>query len=288
MDGNCKPKWKAGGAWEGQLDVLLGVTRKGDPQSQQTPASQTFDLGGAKLPLRDFPFRPDSSVVAQSAAQIGDAPIFLLRSHGKGRVVFLNFTFPNADHPDAVPFCRDLLAALQVTPRCHLTESKGYLARRFVQGALELVGVARERKNAPDTALQLAQPAYVYDVRAGKALGKLTSVALPAGGPSVRVLALLPTPAKAPTVAAPAAAARGSVTQLALTLPGAGAGRLLRLQALRPDGAEAMPYRAYVTMPGPQATARLPWAYSDPAGAWTVRVTDVATGQSGSCKISLR
>ena len=288
MDGNCKPKWKVGGAWEGQLDALLGVTRKGDPQSQQTPASQTLDLGGAKLPLRDFPFRPDSSVVAQSTAQIGDAPIFLLRSHGQGRVVFLNFTFPNAEHPDAVPFCRDLLATLQVAPRCHLTESKGYLARRFAQGGLELIGVAREGKNAPDTTLQLAQPAYVYDVRAGKALGKLTSVALSAGGPPVRVFALLPTPAKAPTVASPAAAARGRATNLALTLPGAAAGRLLRLQALRPDGAEAMPYRAYVTMPGTQTTARLPWAYSDPPGAWTVRVTDVATGQSGSCKISLR
>jgi len=263
------------------------VTRQGNPQSQQTSASQTFDFAGAKLPLRDFPFRPDSSVVAESSARIGETPIFLLRSHGKGRVVFLNFTFPNAEHPDAVAFCRDLLAALQITPRCHLTESKGYLARRFTHGALELIGVAREGKNAPATTLQLAQPAYVYDVRAGKALGKLTSVKLLTDGPAVRVFALLADPAKAPTVAAAAVATRGSATKVTLTLPGPAAGRILRLQALQPNGAEAMPYRAYVTMAGGPAVAMLPWAHSDPAGGWTIRAADVATGQSGSCKINV-
>jgi len=288
MDGDCKPKWKTGAAWEGQLDALLGVTRQGDPQSKLTSGSQTFDCAGAKLPLRVFPFRPDSSVVAESPAQVGDTPVFLLRSHGQGRVVFLNFTFPNAEHPDAVAFCRDLLAALQITPRFHLSESKGYLARRFSNGALDLIGVAREGKNAPDTTLQLAQPTYVYDVRAGKSLGKLTSVKLPTSGPTVRIFALLAAPAQAPTVTAAAVASRGSATKLALGLPGSSAGRLLRLQALQPDGTEAMPYRHYVTMSAPQAVAMLPWAYTDPAGDWTIRATDVATGLSGTCKINVR
>lgn len=287
MDGNCKPRWKTGAAWEGQLDALLGVTRSGEPRSKSTSGSHTFEIGAAKLPLRDFPFRPDASVVAESSTRIDETPLFLLRSHGKGRVILLNFTFPNPEHPDAVPFMRDLLAAVQVMPEYHLTESKGYLSRRFQNGSLQLIGVSREGLAAPDTVVKLARPAYVYDVRAGKALGKVDTIPVAAKGQQPRLFALLAAPAKAPVVTATPAASRGSATKLAIALPG-GAGRILRVQAMRPDGNEAMAYRSYPTVKGEQVATMLPWAWNDPAGAWAVRVTDVATGQSSVARVTVK
>ena len=67
----------------------------------------------------------------------------------------------------------------------------------------------------------------VYDVRAGKSLGKIGSVNLPASGPTVRIFALLDAPAKPPVVAAAPTAARGTASKLTITLPNA-AGRILR------------------------------------------------------------
>lgn len=291
MDGNCKPLWKAGPQWQGQLDDLLGITRNGEPKTKPVTSNLSLRLGSSTLPLNDFAVRADQSVVGQGVATVENTPVFLGGASGKGKVVFLNFPFPNPEHPDAVNFLRALLAELGLKPMAALTDSRGYLMRRFRNGALQLVGVVRETETAQAPALKLARPAYVYDTRSGKLLGKTDTIALLTTGPKNRVFAILPQAAGAPTIQAPAAAQRGMAITLKINFAAAGgdpAGRILRLQALRPDGAEAMAYRSYLTMQGEQAATMLPWAWNDPAGRWTLRVTDVATGQSAAAKVTVR
>ena len=294
MNGVCRPLWKSASGdpreWHGQLDDVLGIRREGAPSAKSQTTNLSFPLGKAKLTLNEFPFRTDASVVADSQVKVDGVPVFLTRSQGKGKVIFLNFPFPNPEHPDGARFLRDLLGAVDFHPESWLTDSRGYLCRRFVNDGLTLIGVAREAETARDTALKLAASAYVYDTRAGKLLGKLDSVSLPRGTPDNRVFALLPQPASPPTIACPKSVARGQRTTIQLGLPKAGAppaGRILRLQVLRPDGTEATPCRQYVVLDKPTATADLTWAFNDLPGAWTVKVTDVATGLSVSAKVTV-
>jgi hypothetical protein len=291
MDGNCKALWKGGPQWQGQLDDLLGITRQGDPQTKSATASLSVKVGSSALSLKDFAVRADRSVVGAGAAAVEGAPVLLACSAGKGKVVFLNFPFPNPEHPDAVGFLRSLLAEMGVKPAAELTDSRGYLMRRFRNGALQLIGVVREAETAQDTALKLARPAVVYDTRAGKLLGKVDTIALPTSGPKNRVFAILPQQAGAVVVQAPAAAQRGQAVTVKISFAAAGAdpaGRILRLQALQPNGQEAMAYRMYLTLKTADVAHSLPWAYNDAPGGWTVKVTDVATGASGSAKIAVR
>jgi hypothetical protein len=295
MTGVCRPLWKSADGdlkdWRGQLDSLLGVTRSGSPVSKSVTTNLSLDFGKTKLALSDFPVRADSSVVGQGATQTEGAPIFLTRTLGKGRVVFLNFPFPNPEHPDAIPFLRGLLAELGTQPVSYLTDSRGYTCRRFLNGGLTLIGVAREGTTARDTTLKLATPAFVYDVRAGKCLGKTASVDLPTSGPANRLFALLPAPASAPTPKVEPSAKRGQSSELKITFdkPGAApAGRWLRVQALSPHGTEDSAYRSYVVLKSGTATAAIPWALSDIPGAWTIRVTDVATGLSSQAPVKLQ
>ncbi|MGE5532436.1 MAG: hypothetical protein ACM3VW_10005, partial [Bacteroidota bacterium] len=295
MTGVCRPLWKSADGdlkeWRGQLDTLLGVTRSGAPVSKSVTTNLSLDFGKTKLALGDFPVRADSSVVGQGASQTEGAPIFLLRTVGKGRVVFLNFPFPNPEHPDAVPFLRGLLAEVGTQPVAYLTDSRGYTCRRFLNGGLTLIGIAREGSTARDTTLKLATPAFVHDVRTGKCLGKLSSLDLPVSGPANRIFALLPAAASAPTLKVEPDAKRGQPSTLSISLDKAGAaptGRWLRLQALAPDGKEDTAYRSYLVLKSNTATATIPWALNDAPGAWSIRVTDVATGLSAVAPIKLQ
>lgn len=295
MTGVCRPLWKSPGGdlkeWRGQLDGLLGITRSGPPTSKSVTTNLSLDFGQTKLALSDFPVRADASVVGEGSGKVEGTPIFLTRTVGKGRVVLLNFTFPNPEHPEAVGFLQGLLAEVGVQPQSWLTDSRGYICRRFVSGGLTLIGVARDAATARDTTLKLAAPAYAYDTRAGKLLGKLSSLDLPKSGPENRLFALLPAVASAPTLTASATATRGQASEIKITFGQAGAapaGRWLRVQAIAPGGAEDAAYRSYEVLKQPTATVSIPWALNDAAGAWTVRVTDVATGLAATTKVAVK
>lgn len=293
MDGHCRPLWKKEGAWSGQLDSLFGLTRNGEPRPTNAAATCGVTWKSSRLALQDLPVRLDASVVATTAAmaRFGDVPALLMQAVGKGQVGLLNFTFPSPEDPQTAPFLQGLLAAYGVKPASWLTDSKGYSVRRFNRGALALIGVVRQAETVGDTELRLARAGYVYDVRRGKLLGKTDHVAISRQDPAARLYAVLDQRAGAVSLAPPKAAVRGQAMALPVRLVGTQdqvAGRLIRLQVFRPDGSEARPYRAYLTLRGPQAQATVPWALNDPAGAWTLRVTDVATGLTASAKVAVK
>lgn len=296
LTGVCRPLFRSAAGdlpqWRGQLDGLFGLTRNGAPQSKSITADLTFHFrGSSDHALFKFPYRLDTSVVGTGELSLEGLPVYLKRAHGKGEAILLNFTFPSPEHPGGPLLLAGLLGDAGVTGGACLGTSRGYTCRRFTSGALTLVGVCREAATARDTTLLLGEPRYVYDVRAAKLIGKLRHLELPATGPANRVFALLPARAAPPVVKAPPAAARGEKTVVQVSFEKAGAapeGRWLRRQVLRPDGTEAAAYRDYLVLEKSTAQTTVPWAYNDPPGAWTVRVTDVATGLAAAVKVTLK
>ena len=53
---------------------------------------------------------------------------------------------------------------------------------------------------------------------------------------------------------------------------------LLRVNVIAPDGREVTALRRLVKIYGGQGEVRLPVAFNDPVGKWTVQVKDTATG----------
>ncbi|MBM3472901.1 MAG: hypothetical protein FJX75_06505 [Armatimonadetes bacterium] len=294
LDGHCRPLWvNARGAWRGQLDDLFGLTRSSEPKPVSATGAVSATFEGHTLQLADFPFRLDASLSGTPGAlgQVGEQPVFIGRSVGRGRAILLNFPFPTPEHPQGVGLVRGLLGAAGLTPACKLTDAKGYFFRRFRQGDLTLIGVVRLTETAGDTTLKLAERAYLYDVRAGKALGKADAVSLARKDPAVRLFAALPAAVGKVTVQAPAEAKRGETVAVRVRLDSGAAkpaGRLLRVQALRPNGEECLVYRAFLTLTTNETEARVPFALNDPGGAWTIVATDVATGAGGKGTVTVR
>jgi hypothetical protein len=287
MDGHCKPLWGEG-KWNGQLDDLLGITRTGELKLKQATANVTV----GNVSLADFPFRLDASLASQRAStSVDGVPMFVVNKVGKGSAVFMNFPFPNPEHPQGTVFMKMLLANTGMKPSCELLNGKGYAFRRFRNGDLTLIGVVRESEIAGNATLKLSQPAYVYDVRAGKLLGKVASVSISKDGQRARLFAVLPAPTQRLTVQVNKQFRRGDVVRARLRLETGSVkptGRIVRVKLLRPDGVEAMTYRSYLTLQGAEAEVVIPFAFNDPVGTWTLITTDVATGVSRKVSFALQ
>jgi hypothetical protein len=292
LDGHCRPLWMDG-AWRGQLDDLFGLSRTGEPKPVSVTGALSAQVEGHAAELADFPFRMDGSLSNAEGAlgKIEDTPVVFARRVGQGRAVLLNFPFPTPEHPQGQGLVRSLLAGAGLAPAFELSPARGYLFRRFRNSDLALIGVIRTADTAADTVLRLAEAAHVYDVRTGKALGKTTSVALPHTGPQVRLLAMLPSGTAKVTVQAPAQARRGEMAPVKVRLDAgaaAPAGRVLRVQALAPDGQERLVYRAFVMLTEAEGNTAVPFALNDAAGTWSVVATDVATGATGRAAVAVK
>jgi len=293
MDGHCKPLWRGaeGGAWSGQLDGLFGIARTGAPAQKRVEGGLSVRFGEDELSLSQFPFQMDASVgtAKQGAlARVDAIPLFITNAVGRGRAVFLNFPFPNPQHPDGPKFMTALLRGVGLKQYCELLNGDGYFFRRFQNGALTLVGVLRQTQAAGDAVLKLAQPDYVYDVRAGKLLGKVASVKISRDGQRARLFSVLTSPTEKLTVDVGHKCRRGEIAGARLRISTGGVdarGRMVRVQLFGPRNVEALPYRSYVTLSGNQAELTVPLALSDAPGTWTLVATDVATGVSARASL---
>lgn len=287
MDGHCQPLWREG-KWNGQLDDLLGITRTGEPKLKQATANVTV----SNVSLADFPFRLDASVASQRATtSVDGVPLCVVNKVGKGSAVFMNFPFPNPEHPQGTVLMKMLLANIGMKPSCELLNGKGYVFRRFRNGDLTLIGVVRESETVGDATLKLSQPAHVYDVRAGKLLGKVAAVSLSKDGQRAQLFSVLPAPTQRLSVQVGKRFRRGDVVRARLRLETGSVkptGRIVRVKWLRPDGVEAMTYRSYVPLQGAEAEVVIPLAFNDPVGTWTLITTDVATGVSRKVSFALQ
>lgn len=133
--------------------------------------------------------------------------------------------------------------------------------------------------------------AHIYEALSGKYLGFGGSVEITLTDYTLRIFSLLPYRVETMALEAPAeAAAGGDVTLSAkLTTSGGDAdAHWFRVDVIGPDGRAREAYCANVEAPGGRAGIRIPLALNDSAGAWRVRVQDVATGVAAERTVNVR
>src|SRR5258705_12205434 len=134
--------------------------------------------------------------------------------------------------------------------------------------------------------IKLPKKSYVTDVRSGKRLGytDVVQTSLIVGDAAVLSLSQAEN-----TIAlkGPLSASRGE--HVAFTLSSSVAGpRLIRCHVFGPDGLMLPGYARNVRFDNSGATFVLPSALNDPAGAYTIRATDVVTGATAEIKVTLK
>ena len=224
-----------------------------------------------------------------------------VRRVGKGLTVYLGcnpiawkFLVQNGEEAAAR---RDLLALLAqggVTPRFRAETADGTPVAsveytRFTRDGATYLGVekkpvARERYPLA-AAVKLAEPAWVYDVRAGKALGRLSAIPATFEGFDTMLYALLPYEVKGLALEAPASVARGGELKATARIVAPDAAKrtthLLRFDLVPKGGytfERTKPIRPqFVDAKDGVGTATFAIAY-DEADGYTLEVTDVATG----------
>jgi hypothetical protein len=236
----------------------------------------------------------DPSVRAENAFVLADlegAPVFIGRTVGRGRAILLNFNLGQAigsaaDPQSALRFVEALLATAHVAPRFRVEPPGVWEVRALQYGDATLVGLLREMPGS--AALVLPEPAEAYDVRAGKGLGRLSSISLSADDArDVLVFALLKAAPEGMALdvsdAAPGGAAEGK-----LSLKGGPSGSIVRLRVRDPAGNEVRVLRRYLRCEQGQAAFEIPIAFNDQPGRWVVSAADVATGISRETTFRVR
>ena len=304
FDGRCKPRER------GVLDDLFGVT--GPVRQKAVRAAMTVEL-----PQKDKPLKldwPDAIVDpgtrldgAQAFGAAGETPVWIVREHGDGRALLLNFAmsqFPTrqvarglthqasyeATPPAVWQAFRNLFGEAGVNPVINLRKVKGpgtgpgnVRVQRWRNGDMQLVSVFRE--TGPVLAAHFIMGSgtnWVYDLRNDMALGRIDGGWF--GGDFVMdvipsratFFALLPCELPRPVVElASSQTARGQVAVLRLSVPEAAGLHALRLSAARPDGAPADYWEQVVIVGREPKEIALPVAYNDPPGIYNLTVRDL-------------
>ncbi len=121
----------------------------------------------------------------------------------------------------------------------------------------------------------------VYNIRAGKHLGRAASDTATLDPVAPLCYALLPYRVTGVEVDLPSAGKPGQIVPVKLALKASGgrmARHVLRVDVHGPDGKPRTYYSRNLDTTGGKAEMTIPLALNDPAGRWAVRVKDIATG----------
>ena len=247
-----------------------------------------------------------------------DGPV-TVRSLGRGKAIRLNFEMINYIQDRLVGKEREALRQFGrmfkesgVAADIAISETSGEPAvgvelHTFRNGGVNLIGLlanpqlyvddlgnkkefTNQRFQKPRAVL-LTLPAelYLYDIRAGKALGKKKqlTVQLDPYEPTIYAVSSSPFPVLA--LSAPARLGRGQSGELGFSFNGvsSAAVHVLHVDVVNPEGKTVAYYSGNVLAPGGTASKLLPLAMNDRPGNWTVRVKDILTGQTQAATIEV-
>jgi len=286
---------------KGLLDDLFGVRRAGVPKRGGNAAIQVSMNGlDGDLQLQTY----DAGLQAETAAAWaagGDVPAVLVRDVGKGRTVVLNADICQYESlrstGNANPvrqLMSNLLEKADVRPQARVVDKQGHPMPacevvRFADAGLNYVAVVSDHRLADvrtqDVSIHLPAEAVVYDIRTRELLGKTKVVqrTLEPGDPLV--LALTPYVVERPIIEQEThKCTPGEVSQFVVRLSLGGqapaGSHCLRVEATSPDGSCRRCDTQNVLTSQNKTTVSIPLPLNAPAGAWKLRVTDVATGKA--------
>ncbi|MCE5237920.1 hypothetical protein LLH23_05455 [bacterium] len=307
--GNCALRGK------GALDGLFGVTREAGPGRAVTSAA-TLSGSAGRYHIPDGSTMPAASLDASvkladgtALGKAGDTPLFVVKTLGRGTAVLLNCSFGDYDLQAAQPgemAAREVmrmfagLSAGQPHWQVEVTATdgrplSGKRVSAFVRGKARLVGLLPPRpedvKATVPMRVRLAAPAHLYDLRAGKYVGKTDATTVNGLYTSATFLTALPYKVQKLTVTAPTKAVAGTpcAVQVKLAAEGdlQGARPVFRVNVLGPDGRDRLYYARTLCPSGLQAAASIPFASNDAPGVWKIVARDVLTGTTATATVKL-
>ncbi|MDD2707275.1 MAG: beta-galactosidase [Verrucomicrobiae bacterium] len=176
------------------------------------------------------------------------------------------------------------LAALGIAPEFSIAPEEGDAYEGelavFTDGETRYVGLLRDHSPKLKTQkarIKFPQAAYVYDVRAGKYLGRSDNLRVNPGAGEAGLWALLPEEARGLELETVAEAKAGGEVSYKVALAARGR-HVARVEVMGPDGAPRPHYGANLTLKQGKAEGTIPLAINDSPGKWTIQVRDVATG----------
>jgi hypothetical protein len=175
-------------------------------------------------------------------------------------------------------------------PSFRLAQDLGAQVSVKQRGRLKLIAIILPENSQGENELSWDEPTHVYDVRAGKYLGRTNTARLSATNPPkhIHLLALQSDPITKLDIECPPTNTCGGTLTLAAKLLGDDGStfraqdRVLRLDVANPDGNEVSHYRQFLRLTDTGGTMTVPFAFNDPEGTWTLTITDVATGVSAA------
>ena len=279
----------------GRLDNLLGLRRAGPAEAAEVGFSGRFDLLGtpleAEVPgmIADASLRPDGAAAVVSA---GEVPLLLVKEVGKGAAVHLNGSFAHlARRGDpGVDAARGMVSALLaragVTRLFALEPPEAARAYAFTLGDVVLLSVIRRGDLSVPASIRLNASRHLYDTMSGRYIGRGREIQLASEGRGFELYCLAVDRLPGIALDVPGTALRGEMLGIEARLPG-GRDRLVRMDVYDPAGEWRPYYRRFASMAGDSAGFTVPLAHNDLPGAWTVRVTDVASGSSEEHRVAL-
>lgn len=299
------------------LDEVFGVTQG----AQFKPVDGPCQISDLKLDPFWVPNTPqivqvaDGSVTLQggeAAATVGGAPALITHPFGKGNAQLLNLTLRNYSSLPKTPgaefagwaegagyraFLGGVLKKAGVTPAVTVAPEAPHVEiSRFKQGGGEYIGIVQSLPLSPlDYTNKVASPptprgvtidfgrkANVYDVRAGKYLGEVSSHKTQMTPGVAQLYALLPYKVSQVNVQATAPKGEPVVYTAKVAATGAPVAHVLRVEVVGPDGKERPWYAKNLTTAQGTAQGTINLALSDEPGTWKIVARDVATGTTGT------
>lgn len=287
----------------GLLDGLFGVAPSGLPEKAgEEPIRVDSEGLQAELPMPAFA-RDIEPAGAKPWAMAGTAPAVLVHRASKGWTVVLNTAIEQYESLHAggdTRAIRQLAARLLdlagIRPRVRITADGDDVDAcevvRFTDGEndkIRYASIMRDHRAAgvepQDVTILLPDPAWLYDVRAGKALGHAQTVQTELLPGDPKIFALLPYEVKTVTVEPGVSkVAVGAMAAFDITIETgedkpAGL-HCVRVELLNPAGNAMKHYSRNLLSRKTSVSFSFTPALNDPTGTWQLRATHIATGHT--------
>jgi len=259
-----------------------------------------------------FGKRLESSQLADLFADLTEAPApggltVSTGAFGRGRVILGSVGNYNYDRNvgahepaqgllDMIVTAGGIQRAARVLERGSDRTANGVWTAGYASGDQHYVVATKDWQLADRTpaAVRIALPrqGHVYEMRSGSYLGLTSSVETELAPTTGKAFAVLPYEVGGLTAKSAGRADRGRDLVLEVRLDtrgqvGRGDIHLLRVRVTAPNGEEVMSLRSSHVVRAGAGRIRLPLAWDDPSGQWTVQVRDSTTGKEAELQFRL-
>ncbi|MCA9432339.1 MAG: hypothetical protein KC940_17635, partial [Candidatus Omnitrophica bacterium] len=210
-------------------------------------------------------------------------PVCVVNEVGKGRAILLNFSVYNAPFSGLLT---DLLASAGSTPKIEVTNPEGETIpgleiTRWKNGEIELVSLMGHHEGPVHVSLPDNQ--FVYDLKKGESLGRIKTFKTDVHTVRPSLFALLDRESPRPEIKLESESiGKGSVGRATIRVPGAKGKHAMKVTVKTSMGEEADWMKDILLLDEGPKEVRLPIAFNDPEGTWTLSARDLFTGESGT------